>query len=204
MSGPGPGRGPGAAAVERALAGLPSPMTLVTDEQLASIDTLDTATLRSLRAACETAEEGVSYARRLLQGRLDILRAELGRRQEEDGDAAAGGLLSHLTTILSSDQTPSNPMAARSTRLRVPPTAAAHEAALDAIVDEASLAEVDEHGTDHLEQLVERLAAHERELSGIRRQLFDRIDALRDELARRYKDGSANVSEFLADRPTPS
>ncbi|MFP4311663.1 MAG: ABC transporter substrate-binding protein, partial [Nitriliruptoraceae bacterium] len=76
------GQGPGAAAVERALASLPAPEALVSEEQLAALEELDTATLRSLRARCETAEEGVSYARRVLQGRLDILRASLVARED--------------------------------------------------------------------------------------------------------------------------
>lgn len=177
---------------------------ILASDYLEGLDQRPTAELRELRASCENAEEGVSYARRLLQGRLDILHAELRRRHDQDGDDAAGGLVERLTAILSSDAAPSNPMAARSTRLRVPPTAAMHEARLDEIADEATLAQVDEQDTDRLEELIDRLAAHERELSRTRRQLFDRIDALRDELARRYKDGSASVSDILADRQPPS
>jgi hypothetical protein len=40
-------------------------------------------------------------------------------------------------------------------------------------------------------------AAPALELSALRRELFERIDALQDELARRYKAGSTDVSEVL-------
>lgn len=166
---------------------------------LDGLDDRSTSEVRQLRAECEDAEEGISYARRLLQGRLDILRAELLRR-EERGDGDAQTLLADLTSILAHDQQGTlDPSQARATRLRVPPSAEDHERELDGIVDEAQLADLDRLGTEQLRAIVDRLAAHERHLSGLRRQLFDRIDTLRAELARRYKDGRADVSQILSD-----
>jgi hypothetical protein len=155
-----------------------------------------TAEVRALRAAAEEAEEGVSYARRLLQGRLDILRAELLRRQET-GDHSAGELLGRLPEILAGDQGHSGPLQARSTRLRVPPTAEQHTREIDGILDEATLTRVTEMDVDALNGVIDRLGAKEQELSGLRRQLFTAIDTLRDELAERYKDGRASVTELL-------
>lgn len=169
---------------------LPDPEALVPAATLGELGTLSTAAVRDRREACERAEEGVSYARRLLQGRLDLLRAELARRD----DPAAASALDALPTILASDQPPTDPSQARAMRLRVPADADAYEAALDRIVVEA---EVGDHAVDELADVIERLAAYEHELSGVRRALFDRIDALRDELAARYKDGRADVSELL-------
>lgn len=165
-------------------------------DYLADLDELTSAELRARRGDCEGFEEAVSYARRLLQGRLDILRAELVRR-EEAGDEAARSVLDDLSAILSRDATRTDPLQARATRLRVPPGAERFEAKLDAIVDEAELARLDGQRVEYLERLVEQLAAEERRLSDLRRKLFDRIDTLRDELARRYKDGRADVSEIL-------
>jgi hypothetical protein len=164
------------------------------DGYLAGLQSWSTAQVRTARAECEAEEEGISYARRVLQGRLDILRAELLRR-EGHGDDDAEDLLARLPDILSADHVASPPAKARSTRLRVPEDADRLEAEIDAIVGNADLGDRD---TDELAAVVERLAAHERHLSGVRRQLFDRIDALRDELARRYKDGTAAVSEILS------
>jgi hypothetical protein len=162
---------------------------------LAGLQSWSTAQVRTARAECEAEEEGISYARRVLQGRLDILRAELLRR-EGHGDGHAEDLLARLPDILSADHVASPPAQSRSTRLRVPEDADRLEAEIDAIVGHAP--DLGDRGTDELAAVVERLGEHERHLSGVRRQLFDRIDALRDELARRYKDGTAAVSEILS------
>lgn len=193
MSGPGPGRGPGAATVEHALAGLPSPADLVSDEQLAALEELDTAQLRQLRARCETAEEGVSYARRVLQGRLDILRASLVERDDPGTD----DLLDALPAILADTGQPGGAPRGRSARVRVPADAEAYAAAVDELLAEPVLQDLDEQPLRESDRLVELLLELEVVLSGRRRALFDRIDALRAELAARYKDGRADVRDLL-------
>lgn len=162
------------------------------------LETRSTEELRELRARAEAVEEAVSYARRMLQGRLDILRAELLRR-EEGGDEAATHLLGSLPGLLGSDGPRSDQLHARATRLRVPPGIESYEAELDAIVTPDQLDAIDGHDEAELAAIVERLSEHERELSGRRRQLFGVIDGIRDELAARYKDGRASVSDFLAE-----
>src|SRR5690625_7359706 len=84
------------------------------------LEQIETDQLRHRRAEAEAEEEAVSYARRVVQGRVDILRAEV-RRREEDGDAEAGSLLHALTGALGEGSTGArNVMDARATRLRVP------------------------------------------------------------------------------------
>jgi hypothetical protein len=173
--------------------GIPDPNQLLPEHLLTDLTALPTAELRTRRAACEEAEEGVSYARRMLQGRLDLLRAELRGRD----DNVAARLLESLPEILSGDETHGGPLQARATRLRVPPSADAHAEALDAIADEATLLNPDDLDLEALGALVEQLGEHERQLSTLRHALFERIDALRDELAARYKDGRADVGELL-------
>jgi hypothetical protein len=69
-------------------------------------DGVDQLGLPELRARREEAD--VSYLRRLLQGRLDILRAELVRRSA-GGDQDVGGLLTGLPAILTDDSPGSSP-----------------------------------------------------------------------------------------------
>jgi hypothetical protein len=164
-----------------------------------ALEELSTAELRTLRRACEDTEEAVSYARRLLQGRLDILRAELLRRQDQ-GDGEAAPLIEALPSILASDHVATQTGNVRSTRVRVPPAADDYAERLDAIADEGSLTASDDTTLDELQRIVARFSDEERTLSSARRELFTRIDGLRDELAARYKDGRADVSELLADR----
>jgi len=175
------------------LAALPEPDALVSVETLAEVTSLPTPELRRLRNLCEEAEEGVSYARRLLQGRLDILRAALDARDEP----AADDLLSSLPRILSDPGGHADATHARATRVRVPPDADRYAAALDGVLAEDEADGLEERSLDDLERLVDRLGSYEHALSARRRALFERIDALRAELAARYKDGRADVRELL-------
>ena len=169
---------------------------ILDEAHLEGLEEQTTAQLRELRGRCERHERAVSYTRRVLQGRLDILRAELLRR-EGRGDGEAATLLSRLPDILGHDHVATDPLQARATRLDVPAEAAPLERELDAIVDDAKLLELPEAPVADLRDLIDRLGAHEEHLSSLRRALFDRIDRLRDELAERYKDGRANIGELL-------
>ncbi|MEX0835440.1 MAG: hypothetical protein WD010_05080 [Nitriliruptor sp.] len=155
--------------------------------------------LRERRASCENHEAAVSYARRVLQGRLDIVRAELERRLEagEDEDEVEE-LLSRLPALLAGGQGASDPLRARVTSLTVPPEADELVARIDADLGESTLSTLSSRSDAELTELIAALERHEAELSGTRRELFDAIDALRDELAARYKDGRANVADLLA------
>lgn len=169
---------------------------ILADSYLDGIEARATPQLRSMRAECEEEEQGLSYARRVLQGRLDILRAELLRREGE-GDEQAESLLARLPDILGHDHAATDPLQARATRVGVPTLAEEYGEAVDAIVDESKLRSVPDLPPEELEDLIDRLAEHERHLSSLRSQIFDRIDRIRDELAARYRDGRASISELL-------
>jgi hypothetical protein len=67
----------------------------------------------------------------------------------------------------------------------------------DALCDQLgfdNMADLDDAGLQALES---GLKAFESTQSEIRRQLFDRIDALTAELVRRYRDGDASVDTLL-------
>jgi len=187
------GPGTGANEVDAAFAQLPSPEALLSEAALEQLDTLDTEELRRIRSECELAEEGVSYARRLLQGRLDILRAALGESDHPD----AGGLLAALPAIMADQGHVSDPAQARSLRVRVPADAERYAAIIDAVIAEDEVPEGTEDSLSDLSRVVEVLTQVEHELSARRRALFTRIDGLRAELLARYKDGRADVRELL-------
>lgn len=187
----GPGAGPNR--ISQALAQLPSPEELLSEDLLHRLDTLDTAELRRVRGACEAAEEGISYARRLLQGRLDILRAGL----DERADPEAGRLLAELPALLADDGHVADPMQARATRVRVPADADRYSDLIDTVITEDELPAIGGNDLEGVERVTEALTAVERELSDRRRALFARIDAVRAELVARYKDGRADVRELL-------
>ena len=168
---------------------------IVEEDYLEGLEDRPTDEIRAMRDECEEEESGVSYARRVLQGRLDILRAEAMRRRDEGSDRASS-ILERLPSILS-DEHHTPVTQARVTRFLVPPAARYHRRDLERVGD-PDVTNVSRLSDDELEDTVAELADQERALSRTRRELLDRIDALQAELARRYKAGAANVSEVLA------
>lgn len=173
---------------------------VLADGFIQGLDDLPTDEVRARRTDAQAEEEAVSYVRRLLQGRLDILRAELIRRTDE-GNEDAADLLSQLSGVLSDDATGHrDQLAARATRLRVPEGIDGYTERLDAVLDASALEELEGRTVETLQAFIDRLTDHEHELSELRQSLFLRIDALRAELARRYKDGRAVIGDLLAER----
>jgi hypothetical protein len=77
------------------------------DEALLNLEEKSNDELRSLLDALSAEEHEVSYRRRVLHGRIDILRAELVRRlaDEHKGghDVISGSDINRLVEILASD-----------------------------------------------------------------------------------------------------
>src|SRR3569623_2714268 len=61
--------------------------------------------IREMRADAEQEETDLSYLRRLLQGRVDILQAERARRR---GEGPGGSLVDALPQILADERVPSH------------------------------------------------------------------------------------------------
>lgn len=152
--------------------------------------------LRRVRAEDEAVEAAVSYARRVLQGRVDIVRAELERRHAAGSERAAT-LLDGLAALLAGDHVATDPARARATSVEVPARAEDLVARIDADLGESVLSRLADRDDAAIASLLDALGDHEVELSQARRALFDRIDAMRDELAARYKDGRASVADLL-------
>ena len=159
------------------------------------VDRLDLAELRARREEAEAEEADVSYLRRLLQGRLDILRAELERRSAAaDGDQDVAGLLAGLPAILS-DDAPGTFSAVP--RVQVPPRAGEHRRRVERLVSDETIARLPELDVEEVTRAVEVLAHEEEQVSTHRRAVQRVVDVLRGELARRYRDGTAQVSQLL-------
>ena len=81
-------------------------------EPLPDFATLSDDDLRSLIRELEKEENEVSYRRRLLQGKIDILRAELVARLQKQIDAGESQLadVERLSDILSTKSAPIDPV----------------------------------------------------------------------------------------------
>jgi hypothetical protein len=155
------------------------------------VDQLGLAELRTRRE--EAGEADVSYLRWRLQGRLDILRAELVRRSA-GGTQDVAGLLAGLPAILS-DDAPGTFSAVP--RVQVPSRAGEHRRRVERLVSDETIAHLLELDVEELTAAVELLAGEEERVSTHRRAVQRVVDVLRGELARRYRDGTAQVSQLL-------
>jgi len=76
-------------------------------EALPDLATLSDADLKALIKELEVEENDISYRRRLLHGKLDILRAELVARLQKKGEGELGQVdLDRLTEILAGKAAP--------------------------------------------------------------------------------------------------
>lgn len=164
---------------------------------IAGIDAEPMDELRARRAECQSLESSVSYCRRLAQGRLDIVSSELARRRDGESDVDLGTLISRLPGILA-DGPRTSTGAPRPIGAIAPTGVDDHLAhGLDLIVSSSVLASLGSLDEDELDELIERLSAYERSLSSVRRRLHQQIDALHEEMTRRYRSGEASVDSLL-------
>ena len=152
------------------------------------------AEVRQLRRRAEQEEVNLSYTRRVLQGRLDIVRRELQRRAENDGRS----LVDLLPEILSEKgRGPAHGLGRHQT---VQPSAPEDsESWVNSLTPGADLSAIADLSDAKLEKAARALAEAERGLSERRRGVQQVMDGLAGELGRRYRDGEADVAALLAD-----
>jgi hypothetical protein len=165
-------------------------------EYLADLPSRSTGEVRTMRAETQEEEALLSYERRMLHGRLAILKKELERRAK-GGDAES--LLELLPSILS-DQDQRGP--SRGSFPGADPNldfAHPHRRVTKLVSDDtiANLPALDEA---EIRRIIGELEAAEHEVSAVRRPLLDVLDALNKELARRYQSGEADPSDVLTGR----
>lgn len=148
--------------------------------------------IRSLRAQLQADDDAISYVRRMVQARIDIVLAERQLRSEGDEVLAPDDLREILGRHLTGGP-------ARPPR----PTEDASEHPLSIELDELcsrlGANHVSQLSADELATLSDALVSFEHARSVERKALFLRLDALSAELVRRYRDGEASVDGLLAD-----
>jgi hypothetical protein len=71
------------------------------------------------------------------------------------------------------------------------------EAELDEIVGADDLVGLTDLSDAELQEVADRLVTFERAISDQRRRVHERIDTLQAEIARRYRDGEADIASML-------
>ena len=154
--------------------------------------------VRELRTEAEQEEVDLSYIRRMVQGRLDVIRAELNRRE----GSGSGNLVEDLAEILADE--PRGPARGLGRHVTVEPSRAdSHRRYVEALVADVDLSDVASRTADELAHAMRTLSEEEQNLSAKRRQVQAVMDACSAEITRRYRDGEADVDTLLGEQHAP-
>jgi hypothetical protein len=164
---------------------------LITITEPSDLSSCSLTDLRVIRDHYQDVENGLSYARRMVQGRLDTVTVELERR----GDGGDSDLIGRLPEALAAHtRGPGLPRPVR--ELEPPAWSDDLLVELDEILPPARLGSISELDEGELIGVAARIGELEREISALRNDLHRRIDRVQDELVGRYRDG-ATVDDLL-------
>jgi hypothetical protein len=162
---------------------------------LAAIGDRSLDELRAMRDDAAQEETDLSYLRRLLHARMDIVRFEEHRRAD-GGDDAEGSVMDALPRILADNAL--GPAAGRGRHQTVEPSRAeSHRRHVEALLADTGLSDVAGLSDAELTECTEAYAAEEASVSDHRIRVQQVMDACNDEIARRYREGSASVDDLL-------
>lgn len=151
------------------------------------------AEVRRQRGEARAEEDDLSFLRRVLHGRIDILVAEQTRRASGD----PGSLVDRLAVILA-DAPPAGPP--RSVRhVGVEPAGEPGEfrVGMEARLDELHLSDALSRPDTGLAEVLDALRGLEHEVSGLRVRVHTVEGRFAGDLGRRYRDGEATVNDLL-------
>lgn len=166
----------------------------ILDEQyVADITALPLDELRERRTQAEREEAWLSYLRRMLHGRIDILEANVSMRREGDapgsGELDIAALVSSLASRMGAGSQPPGPDVVESP--------GAGRRAVERLIARAGLEEYSTMSDPDLDARLDELRDMEREVSQVRTRVHDVQDLLTAELARRYRSGEAQPESAL-------
>ncbi|MDB1087952.1 ABC transporter substrate-binding protein [Streptomyces sp. ACA25] len=195
---PGPGRQPAAVPTARAQepAGRPprrrrSARSTLRDTVRPDLRGLGLPELRELRRTAQREESDLSYVRRLLQGRIDILEAERRRRSVPDSS-----VVDQLPQILADSPSPQR-SSARHVTLGTP-VSEEYRRLAEEMLSEVELSDLTARTDDELLAALGRLQRYEAQVSGRRQVLHGTVDGCSAEITRRYREGEAQVDDLLS------
>ncbi len=172
------------------------------DRQEPDLALLSLAELRTLRRQAQRDEADLSYVRRLLQGRIDILRAEQARRvpgavvdSGPEPSAERASVVERLAEILK-DGPARQRSSARHLTLGTPQGEEYRQLAAQ-MLGEVELSDLDARTDLELRVAMARLVGYERQVSRQRQRLQRTADDCSAEIARRYREGEAQVDDLL-------
>lgn len=169
------------------------------DGPASDLTVLSLPELRAVRRDAQRDEADLSYVRRLLQGRIDILRAELARRVPSAAPSAVAAqdasVVQRLPEILR-DGPARHRSSARHVTLGTPRSEEYRRLAAE-MLGEVELSDLAARTDGELNTAMGRLVRYEQQVSRRRQRLQRTADECSAEIARRYRDGEAQVDDLL-------
>jgi hypothetical protein len=173
---------------------------LVDPNFVANLSSLSVEQVRARRVQCQQAEAALSYVRRLVQGRLDIVASALSAL-DEGSDFDNSALVARLPEILADDMRKFSPVirpeGLLGSEIGSDEYVSTYVDELDNIVDVSVPEKLVSMPRADLEQCVEDLSKLEKEISSTRKSVQEHLDALQAEIVLRYKSGEADVNALL-------
>lgn len=162
------------------------------DDFVAGLDEVATDELRRRRHLCDDVEVELSYYRRLLHGRMDLLAFEIRRRRGEE----TRSLIEALPEIIAGggdERTTSG----RIVPVTLPDLPDVGKRPIDRVLHDDFLARLPEMEDADLEAIQRDLTETERQISTQRQAVYAVYERVQGELTRRYREGLADVDELL-------
>lgn len=148
----------------------------------AGLQELDVEEIRRRRRIAELEEIDLSYLRRLVQGRIDIVKMELTRRGGPTSRRDRS-IIAHLADILAADEEFAS--SGRFIATLEPSRIGERRRRAEALVGDPRFSEIETRNNAELEEFLEILGHHEREISDQRKAVQGVIDLCVREIARR-------------------
>lgn len=162
---------------------------------LADLAELDIDDLRARRVVCDDLDIELSYYRRMLHGRMDLLAFEMRRRAGDETES----LIEALPRILSEGAYADTPgLAGRAVAVEVPDIPIPGRRLVDRALEGDFLMRLPSMTDDDLRETQAFLTEVEAVISQQRRIAHAALDRLQEELTRRYREGLADPGELLA------
>lgn len=156
---------------------------------------LTLAEVRARRNDAAQEETDLSYLRRVLHARIDIVCAEQRRRHE----GHAGSVVSELARILAANALGPPTGSGRFQTLQ-PSRVEAHRRHIEALVANVRLSDVAVLDEATLDEALRAYRVEESSVSQRRREVQRVVDTLNAEIGARYARGEASVDDLLAEQ----
>ncbi len=174
--------------------------SLLVDDYLDDLGAKQLDQIRTMRSECQHAEVALSYVRRLIQGRLDIVNTFLEYPPTGSSPDLAS-VVRDLPGILAAG--PGRAPGFGHLPMLIGPDTEDSQltdellAELDGVLGADEIGRLSDMPRERLVDLSAQLTSIERRVSDVRRALHHRIDTLQAEVVERHKTGQASVDELL-------